>query len=111
MKLFAVVFLYLLIAWGYGSWTRNILRKIYDERPKLYKEIKGSLPDTFIERGSYSPNDVGLQRRLLQSIYSRENPEIFDPKWLPLLTIMRVIIWAGGVCFLAIAVLIFVYAS
>ena len=106
MMYFIIILSYMVIAGAYGFWGGYIIRKIHRERPDLYSIIKGDLPNTFIERGYFSPDDKGLDRRMLKVIYSREHPEIFDPKWLPLFSLMRCIVWIGVVVFIVACLLV-----
>ena len=104
MMFFIIILSYMVIAVAYGFWGGYIIRKIHREKPELYNIIKGDLPNTFVERGYFSPDDKGLDGRMLKVIYSREHPDIFPPKWLPLFTFIRFIVWLGVIVFI-IAVL------
>jgi len=91
-----------------GFWGRRTLREFHRLKPEVYARIKGPIKETFIERGYYQfPEGIGLYTRMYKEVYSKQHPEIFNPKWLTLLTLFRVVVWVGVVMFI-VALLLFI---
>ncbi len=86
---------------GFLAWI-NIVRislsvfpKIRDQEPELYNRILSRNDAAWLERGWYSPADIGVQFRLYRSIYYGDaNQLLSHSSW-------RGYVWSARICIAA----------